>query len=62
MDACKDNYDEKKYIEMANNSDDKNYYLNAEKEYRPRNWESLRHEELIPFKMEFNNKKVTKKK
>ena len=57
LDACEENYDEKKYIEMAKNSNDKDWYLKADKKYRLYYWKSLRAKELIPFIMEINSRK-----
>ena len=62
LDACKNNYDEKKYFELAKNSEHSSFYLKGNKEDRPRYWISLRAEELIPDRMEFikKNKKIKK--
>ena len=57
LDACKNNYDEKKYFELAKNSEHSSFYLKGNKEDRPRYWISLRAEELIPDRMEFIKKK-----
>ena len=51
LDACEDNYNFQKYLEMAKRSNDKDYYMNVSKEERPQKYMWLRKEDLIPDKM-----------
>jgi len=57
LDACEDNYNIQKYLEMAKRSKHKNYYMKISKEEWPEKYMSLRKEELIPDKMNLIKKK-----
>ena len=47
-----DDYDKQKYIELANQQENPEYYLEVEEKDRPYKWTMMRKDNMIPFKME----------
>ena len=47
-----DDYDKQKYIELANQQENPEHYLEVEEKDRPYKWTMMRKDNMIPFKME----------